>query len=63
MNAANDPFLGPLCYPVREAKANPSLTLLTPATGGHVGFVGSGRDGMYWSEWMTMQFLRGLQGR
>jgi predicted alpha/beta-fold hydrolase len=63
VNAANDPFLGPQCYPVREATANPSLTLLTPATGGHVGFVGSGRDGMYWSEWMTMQFLRGLQGR
>ena len=57
INAANDPFLGPRCYPVQEVRANESLTLLTPPTGGHVGFVGSGRGGMYWSEWMTMRFL------
>jgi predicted alpha/beta-fold hydrolase len=57
INAANDPFLGPRCYPAREVRANESLTLLTPSTGGHVGFVGSGRGGMYWSEWVTMRFL------
>ena len=57
INAANDPFLGPRCYPAREVRANESLTLLTPPTGGHVGFVGSGQGGMYWSEWMTMRFL------
>jgi predicted alpha/beta-fold hydrolase len=57
INAANDPFLGPRCYPAEEARANDRLTLLTPPTGGHVGFVGSGRGGMYWSEWMAMCFL------
>ena len=61
VNAVNDPFLGPQCYPKREVRANANLTLLTPATGGHVGFVGSGQGGMYWSEWMTMRFLLGHQ--
>lgn len=60
INAANDPFLGPRCYPVEQVRDNPSLTLLTPRTGGHVGFVGSGRGRMYWSEWATMRFVRGL---
>lgn len=59
VNAVNDPFLGPGCYPVPEALANPKLTLLTPATGGHVGFVGCGQNGLYWSEWMAMRFLLG----
>lgn len=63
VNALNDPFLGPQCYPAAEVRANANLTLLTPATGGHVGFVASGRGGLYWSEWMTMRFLLGLQGR
>jgi predicted alpha/beta-fold hydrolase len=62
LNAVNDPFLGPECYPVREARDNANLTLLTPSTGGHVGFVGSGRNGFYWSEWMAMRFLLGLKG-
>ncbi|PKN42061.1 MAG: alpha/beta hydrolase [Deltaproteobacteria bacterium HGW-Deltaproteobacteria-18] len=57
INAANDPFLGPRCYPEGEARANGNLTLLTPPTGGHVGFVGSGGGWMYWSEWMAMRFL------
>lgn len=60
INAANDPFLGPRCYPVEQVRDNPNLTLLTPRTGGHVGFVGSGRGRMYWSEWATMRFVRGL---
>ena len=59
INAANDPFLGPRCYPAEEVRANDRLTLLTPPTGGHVGFVGSGRGGMYWSEWTAMSFLLG----
>jgi uncharacterized protein len=60
VNAANDPFLGPRCYPAEEVRANANLSLLTPPSGGHVGFVGTGRGGMYWSEWMTMRFLQGL---
>lgn len=56
VNAHNDPFLGPQCFPVQEAQNNPWLTLIVPPTGGHVGFLGSG--GKYWSEWIAMRFLR-----
>ncbi len=60
INAANDPFLGPRCYPVAQVRANPRLTLLAPRTGGHVGFVVSVRGRMYWSEWVAMRFVQGL---
>jgi predicted alpha/beta-fold hydrolase len=38
VNAKNDPFLGPECFPVDEAAANPLFHLMMPAGGGHVGF-------------------------
>ena len=58
INAANDPFLGPRCFPADEARENAALCLVAPETGGHVGFVGSGSPGwMYWSEWLAMRFL------
>ncbi|MEL6675147.1 MAG: alpha/beta fold hydrolase, partial [Bacteroidota bacterium] len=38
INALNDPFLGPKCFPEEAAKANPHFHLLTPEKGGHVGF-------------------------
>ncbi len=57
VNAANDPFLGPRCYPREEVQVNANLCLLTPETGGHVGFVSTSSGGIYWSEWMTMRFL------
>ena len=56
INARNDPFLGPACFPEEEARENRHLTLLMPDTGGHVGFVS--RGGEYWSEWTAMRFLR-----
>ena len=40
INAANDSFLGPECYPYKEADANKSLYLEVPNSGGHVGFYG-----------------------
>jgi len=40
INAANDSFLGPECYPYKEADANKSLYLEVPNYGGHVGFYG-----------------------
>ncbi len=61
VNALDDPFLGPGCYPSAEAAANPQLTLLTPRTGGHVGFLG--RDGRYWSEAVAVRFLRAALAR
>ncbi len=38
VNALDDPFLGPACYPYNEADANPKINLYTPTHGGHVGF-------------------------
>lgn len=38
INAQNDSFLGPKCYPYKEAKNNHNLYLEVPKYGGHVGF-------------------------
>lgn len=68
VNALDDPFLAPECYPYREAQGNPFFFLETPATGGHVGFITPNGNGRYWSETRTVEFLeehamknRGLQ--
>jgi predicted alpha/beta-fold hydrolase len=39
INALNDPFLAPECFPFPEAERNPCLFLETPESGGHLGFV------------------------
>ena len=39
LNAHDDPFLPPECFPSAEAEENPNLYLEAPARGGHVGFV------------------------
>ena len=38
INALNDSFIGPECYPFKEAKENQNIYLETPNYGGHVGF-------------------------
>lgn len=55
VNAANDPFLGPGCYPREEAAASDHFHLEIPATGGHVGFPGGGSES--WLERRTVEFL------
>lgn len=57
INALDDPFLSPSCYPYAEADNNPNFFLETPQTGGHVGFVAFNRDGEYWSESRAAAFL------
>jgi predicted alpha/beta-fold hydrolase len=57
VNAANDPFLGPGCYPREEAAASEVFHLEVPETGGHVGFPTFGRGGEYWSETQALNFL------
>lgn len=59
INAHDDPFLGPKCFPIQEAQNNSWLTLIVPPTGGHVGFLGT--HGQYWSEWIAMRFLTPCQ--
>ena len=57
VQARNDPFLGPGCYPVAAAAANPMVTLDTPASGGHVGFIAFNGQGEYWSERRALAFV------
>ena len=56
VNALDDPFLSPSCYPMDIA----ALTVLTPRYGGHVGFVAPG--GEYWSETVAGIWLGALAG-
>ncbi len=58
VNALNDPFLGPGCYPYEEAASNACFHFEAPATGGHVGFTAFGKNGEYWSESRAMEFLQ-----
>ena len=59
LNARDDPFLPPECFPTAEAEANPCLFLEATAHGGHVGFLesASGR-GLSWAEQRAVVFLR-----
>jgi uncharacterized protein len=58
VNALDDPFLTPSCYPYDEARANPHFFLETPDSGGHVGFVSLNDEGRYWSETRAVDFLQ-----
>jgi predicted alpha/beta-fold hydrolase len=56
VNALNDPFLGPNCYPREEAERSPRrFTLEIPGEGGHVGFPLTG--GRSWAEERALEFL------
>lgn len=57
VNALNDPFLSPQCFPVDLLKGHPSVLLETPAHGGHVGFALFNKNGLYWSELRALEFL------
>ena len=57
VNAANDPFLGPGCYPWQEAEESGFFHLEVPAEGGHVGFASGGET--YGSESRALEFLNG----
>ena len=58
INARDDPFLAPECFPTPEAEASAYFFLEAPAHGGHVAFVDSlRRDGPNWLERRTVGFL------
>lgn len=57
VNALNDPFLSPDCYP-SEFAAHPFLTLEYPNRGGHVGFSLFSKNGLYWSELRALHFIQ-----
>ncbi|WP_452598351.1 YheT family hydrolase [Pontimicrobium sp. MEBiC01747] len=58
INALNDSFLSPECFPVKEAKNNPNLYLEMPKYGGHVGFYDKGNT--YYNEYRTLEFIKNI---
>jgi len=62
LNALDDPFLAPECFPRELAAQHEWLHLEAPGRGGHVGFVGGGlRPDEYYSERRAVEFLRGTR--
>ncbi|CCO24924.1 YheT family hydrolase [Maridesulfovibrio hydrothermalis] len=57
INAKDDPFLTPECYPINEAENSPSLSLQIPNYGGHVGFSDLPIEKQLWSEDRVVRFL------
>ena len=57
VNARNDPFLAPSCYPVDRLSNHPKVDLLVPEQGGHCGFADREFAPDYWSEVMAWNFM------
>ncbi|GAA4270073.1 YheT family hydrolase [Hyunsoonleella aestuarii] len=55
INALNDSFLSPECYPVKKAKKNPNLFLEMPKYGGHSGFID--KANVYYNENRALEFI------
>ena len=58
INAKDDSFLGPECYPLKETDENPHLYLETPNYGGHVGFWG--KNNITYSEERALEFFNSI---
>ncbi|MFV0438116.1 MAG: YheT family hydrolase [Desulfopila sp.] len=58
VQAGDDPFLSPTCYPGSQARGSSVFHLEIPRHGGHVGFVGNTSANIYWSEERAGEFLR-----
>lgn len=61
VNAANDPFLGPACYPFEEARLSRHFHFEAPNTGGHVGFPSARAAPDSWPESRAIEFLKQLR--
>lgn len=61
VNAKNDPFLSPECFPVEQFKQHEFIHIETPKHGGHVGFARFNRDNIYWSEVRALRFITDKQ--
>lgn len=55
INAKDDSFLGPECYPFKEVENNTNLYLETPTYGGHVGFWG--KNNITYTEKRALDFF------
>lgn len=57
VNAQNDPFLSPQCFPYEALKSHASVSLLAPTQGGHCGFYQQGYRGFLWSEELALAYF------
>lgn len=57
VNAFNDPFLHPACFPVEVCQKSEILHFEGPYDGGHQGFTKDKLHGVYWSEERAVEFL------
>ncbi|SFD93730.1 YheT family hydrolase [Spirosoma endophyticum] len=59
VNAKNDPFLSPECFPGELARELPNVWMEFPGEGGHCGFTSNkgGLNGTSWSEERALAFL------
>ncbi len=58
LQAQNDSFLSPLCYPVELAKNQNNIFLEMPKYGGHVGFYNP--NNVYYNEQRTIEFVENI---
>jgi len=63
VNALDDPFLTPECYPHEAARENANFRLETPSHGGHIGFVSFNDQNIYWSERRAVDYLHNIASR
>lgn len=57
INAENDPFLHPSCFPYEECQRSESVYFECPYDGGHQGFIKNQINGLYWSEERALEFI------
>lgn len=57
VNALNDSFLSPSCFPYEIAEKKSNIYLETPQSGGHVGFWSL--DSVFWTEKRAAEFILG----
>lgn len=58
INAKDDSFLSPECYPFEIAKKSKLFHLKTPKYGGHVGFIAAFNEESYWIENQIISFIK-----
>lgn len=61
VNAKNDPFLSPECFPVEQFRQHDFIQMETPKHGGHVGFTQFNSNNIYWSEERALRFITDKQ--
>lgn len=59
INALDDTFLSPACFPYELAEQSRLFHLLTPKYGGHCGFYTPGKRNVFWSEEQAWAFVQG----